>query len=468
MGAAEAIHTNDYRDSLSISGSHGGRIRIFPKQIIGPLYKWRMFVAYVLIGMLFIGPFLEFDGHPLFLFNVLERKFILFGVPFWPQDLHLFALGLLTFMVFIVLFTVVFGRIWCGWACPQTIFLEMIFRKIENWIEGDFRKQQKFEQQPWNANKILRKGLKHLIFITISFAVANTFLAYIIGKNELFKIITDNPVDHLAGLFAIGVFTLAFYFVFAKFRELVCIIVCPYGRLQGVFLDKKTVVVAYDYKRGEPRGHIKKDEIRTSGDCVDCHLCVDVCPTGIDIRNGTQLECVNCTACMDACDDVMHKVNKPLNLIRYDSIDGIEKGTRKIVNTRTIAYSVVLLILIAIEITLLSTRNNVETTVLRTPGMMFQKTAGQKITNLYNYEIVNKTFKSFPAQIRAVNLDAKIKFVGNNELNVPANDIVKGAFFIELSENAIRTYKTELELEVVSNNKVIDRLKTNFIGPVTQ
>lgn len=238
---------------------------------------------------------------------------------------------MITFFVFIILFTVVFGRVWCGWACPQTIFMEMVFRKIEYWIEGDAAKQMKLKNMPWTAEKIFKRVLKYVIFMAISLLIAHTLMAYLIGVDKVIDIVTASPYEHWSGFLGMLFFTGIFFWVFSYFREQACIAVCPYGRLQGVLLNKDSMAVSYDFKRGEPRGKIKKGEIQEGqGDCIDCKLCVHVCPTGIDIRNGTQLECVNCTACMDACDEVMTKVNRPKGLIRIASYNGIVEGTKNI------------------------------------------------------------------------------------------------------------------------------------------
>ncbi|HEY0109170.1 MAG TPA: 4Fe-4S dicluster domain-containing protein, partial [Fibrella sp.] len=296
-----------FRSHLPNQTETGGRRWLYPRATSGRYTNWRTVVSWVLLACLFAGPLVWIDGHPLFLFNVLDRRFIFFGVTFWPQDFYLVAIGLLTFVIFVALFTVVFGRVFCGWACPQTIFMEMVFRKIEGWIEGDFRARQRLDAAPWTTEKIIKKTAKHGIFFLISFVISNTFLAYLIGRDQLLNIVTDTPANHIAGLVSILVFTGMFYLVFASLREIVCTTICPYGRLQGVMLDKNSLTVAYDYIRGEPRGkRVKSDVLNPAslplsskkGDCVDCKLCVHVCPTGIDIRNGIQLECINCTACM--------------------------------------------------------------------------------------------------------------------------------------------------------------------------
>ena len=245
-----------FRDSIGTIDESGERHWIYPKKPKGKLYNFRTWVSIFLLTLLFSGPFIRIGGQPLLLLNILERKFVILGQVFWPQDFYIFVLIMLSIVLFVVLFTVVFGRIFCGWICPQTIFMEMVFRKIEYWIEGDFKQQKKLNESPWNAEKIRKKTLKTALFLAIAFIISNTFLAYIIGSEELIKIIIDSPSNHLGGLISICLFTGVFYFVFGWFREQVCIVACPYGRLQGVMLDRNSIVVAYDYIRGEMRGKV--------------------------------------------------------------------------------------------------------------------------------------------------------------------------------------------------------------------
>jgi cytochrome c oxidase accessory protein FixG len=385
-----------FRDSIATINKEGKRNWIFPKKPKGNLTNWRNRVSILLLSLLFAGPYIKIAGEPILLLNILDRKFVILGQVFWPQDFYIFGLIMITFVVFIVLFTVVYGRIWCGWMCPQTIFMENVFRKIEYWIEGDFKQQKALDKAPWNAEKIRKKVFKQFVFFFISFFIANTFLAYIIGIEQLTELISQGPIANLGTFASILVFTGVFYGVFAWFREQVCIIVCPYGRLQGVLLDKNSIVVAYDYVRGEPRGLIKKNETRTKGDCIDCKACINVCPTGIDIRNGTQLECVNCTACIDACDNMMENVNLPKGLIRYASENNIAASEKSKLNVRIASYSAVLTILIVVCVSLLMMRSQIDGTILRTPGIMYQEQENGQISNLYNYKIVNKSNQIIP------------------------------------------------------------------------
>jgi cytochrome c oxidase accessory protein FixG len=425
-------------------------------------------VSYVLLAFLFAGPWIKIDGEPLLLLNILERKFVILGKVFWPQDFYLFGLAMITMVVFIILFTVVYGRIFCGWICPQTIFMEHVFRKIEYWIEGDWKHQKRLRDMEWNGEKIRKRLLKHTIFLIIAFAISNTFLAYIIGSEELIAIQTSNPLDHLGGLLAMIAFTIAFYIVFAKIREQVCTNICPYGRLQGVMLDKDSIVVAYDYVRGEKRSKWRKDDDRAAqgkGDCIDCHQCVDVCPTGIDIRNGTQLECINCTACIDACNHVMDKVGLEPDLIRYASENGIRSRNMNFKWTfRAIAYTAVLFVLLGFMSFLLISRTDVSATVLRTPGMLYQKLDDGKISNLYNYKIINKTNRDMPLEFRLLNEKGELKMVGSR-LEIEGQGMTEGSLFLVFDRGDIVNKKMKVKLGIFNGDEQIATVSTTFIGP---
>ncbi len=466
MNSAQPLADEHFRDELSNVDKKGKRLWIFPKKPKGKFYDYRTWLSWFFMALMFSGPFLKFEGRPLLLLNVLERKFIILGMVFWPQDLNLFALLMLSFILFIVLFTILFGRVWCGWACPQTIFLEMLFRKVEYFIEGDYMQQKKLMEQDWNPEKIRKRVLKHGIFWLLSFVIANTFLGYIIGIDELKLLVTDGPMAHIGKFASLLIFTTVFYFVFARLRELVCVFICPYGRLQGLMLDKNSMVVAYDYVRGEPRHKIKKDEEKGEGDCIDCKMCVHVCPTGIDIRNGTQLECINCTACIDACDEVMVKVNRPKGLVRFASVNNIKEGAKLGLNLRNGAYGVVLAALFGVFLYLLITRKQVETTLLRTPGMLFQKQANGKVSNLYTIEFVNKTFDELPIELKLIEPKGEIKFTDGKDLMVHKESVGKTSFFLLRDSSDITAISTPVVIQVWSKDKLIEEVKTKFNGPV--
>ncbi len=437
---------------------------IYPRIVKGTLYKYRSLVSYFFLALLFAAPFIRLNGEQLVLLNILERKFVFFGIIFWPHDFYIFVLALLTFIIFIVLFTVIFGRVFCGWACPQTIFLEMVFRKIENFIEGDYIKQKKLDEGPLTTSKFLKKTLKHGIFIGISFLIANIFLAYVIGTPQVLKIISEPPAMHLSGFISIWMFTGVFYLVFSRVRELVCTVVCPYGRLQGVLLDNESIIVAYDYERGEPRGKRIKNQENLLGDCIDCHLCVHVCPTGIDIKQGTQMECINCTACIDACDMVMEKINRPLRLIGFKSEEEIKSGRAFKLSKKVYAYSAILLVLVSALTFLLLTRSDVQTIILRAGGTIYQLRDDHTISNLYNTELVNKTNKAIEFEIRPDNPKIKIQYI-QKENKIEGGSSLKLTFFVIMPPHEIKNHKSDISFKLLTNGKVIDTFKTTFIAP---
>lgn len=462
-----------FRDTIATIDDDGKRKYIHPKKPSGKWYNYRKWVSYFLLALLVVNPFIKVNGNQFMMFNVLERRFNIFGFPFWPQDFYLFVLFMIFGVVFVILFTVIFGRIFCGWICPQTIFLEMVFRRIEYWIEGDRGAQIKLSKQAWDAEKIRKKLTKWFLFAVISFAIANVFLAYLISSDELLLMIEDGPMAHLSTLIALLIFTAVFYFVFTWFREQVCIIACPYGRLQGVLLDNKSINVTYDFVRGEKelgRAKFNKNEDRAltgKGDCIDCHQCVNVCPTGIDIRNGIQLECVNCTACIDECNTIMKGVGLPQGLIRYASEDEIEKGDKFKFTTRMKGYTAVLTILLGVLIGLLFLRTEVEATILRLPGQLYQH-KGENISNIYTYKIINKTNEDFKnIHFKLTNVKGTITVVGKDNVSIKRQGMAEGTLFVEINQYILEHDKTPIKIEVYEGNKKIETAQTNFLSPRT-
>ncbi|WP_316851255.1 cytochrome c oxidase accessory protein CcoG [Pedobacter agri] len=441
-----------------------GRNFIYPKKPSGRLYTYRKWVSYALLLFLFSCPFLKLNGEQLVLLNFIARKFVFFGFIFTPQDFYLFALAMLIFIMFIVGFTVVLGRLWCGWACPQTIFMEMVFRRIEYWIEGDANKQKKLDDGAWNAEKIVKKTSKHFIFLVISFAIANTFLAYMISSDVLLKIITVPISGHISGFISIWLFTFIFYGIFAYVREVVCTVICPYGRLQGVLLDNQSLVVAYDFTRGEPRGHLQRNaNALTAGDCIDCGLCVQVCPTGIDIREGTQLECVNCTACIDSCNEVMLKINRPKSLIGLFNQDFINERKPYKVGLKSYGYAAVLFAVLMVFSSLIYKREDIQTTVLRASGTLYQSRGADKTSNLYNAELINKTNKDLRFTFRSKETGDEINFIQKAEV-LPKEGSAHLTFFLIRRNTAIKKYKTDVVFEIVANGKVLSTATTSFFA----
>ena len=465
------IDWQDYRDHLATADKDGRRRWLYPKKVSGKWSRWRTWFSWLLIATMFAGPWIRINGNPLLMINIIERRFSILGQIFWPQDTVIFAVAMLVFITSIIIFTTAFGRLWCGWACPQTVMMEMVFRKLEYLIEGDAAEQRALDSAPWTARKLFKKVLKQTVFLGLSFVVGNTLFAYIVGSEKLLAIQFDDPRNHIVGLSFMTLFTLVFYGIFARFREQACTFICPYGRLQSTILDENTMVVAYDYKRGEKRGTLHRDrsfdqrKAEGHGDCVSCRQCVAVCPTGIDIRNGTQMECVNCTACIDACDDIMDKVGRPRGLIRFASLNNIERGEKQHFTRRMQLYSVVLAALISLFLFLVFTRATVETTFLRAPGALFQQTADGKIENIYTVKIINKTSRDLPMELKLENVPGNLRVMSPGQFIVRKEKLAQTSVLIELDSKQLTGPATRLLIGIYSGGKRLETVKTSFVGP---
>lgn len=456
----------NFRNELASIDRDGSRKWIYARKPSGSLYNVRTLVAIVLLIFLFAGPHIYVNGHPFMLLNLPERLFIVFGIPFMPQDFHLVVLLALISIVSVALFTAIAGRIWCGWMCPQTIFMEMIFRRLEWLIEGSPKEQALLNAGPWTKKKIAKKLTKHILFFGISFAIANTFLAYIIGRDALISIQLDDPMNHLAGLGMISTFSFVFYAVFARFREQACLIACPYGRYQSVLVDKNTAAVTYDFMRGEPRKKQKNASMDAKkGDCIDCHQCVVVCPTGIDIRNGIQLECVNCTACIDACNHVMKKLQKPKGLIRYTSWEAVKTGTSNVFSTRVISYAIVWLVLLCVVLYMFSNKTETETLILRQPGTTFFKQGNDAIGNFYTMMITNKAFGDRDVSIRILSPSyASMKALGSF---TPIKEFatIESRLLVSMPKEKAKSGKNTIRFGLYSQGYLLETVETAFIAP---
>jgi cytochrome c oxidase accessory protein FixG len=457
--------TENFRDRIATVDEAGKRKWIYAYQPSGKFYNIRTVLS-VLYFLLFFGlPFIYINGRPLFLFNIPNAKFILFGKVFWPQDFVIFGITMITFVFFIILFTAAFGRLFCGWACPQTNFMEMMFRKVEFWVLGDAPAQRQLKNAPWTSSKIFKVTLKQVLFYLLSFIIANFFLAYIIGIKELEKIITEPMSEHVVGFSSLLVFSGVFYAVYAFFREQACTVVCPYGRLQSVLMDKNSMIVAYDYRRGEPRGNAKKNQEESLGDCIDCHQCVRVCPTGIDIRNGVQMECVGCTACIDACNHIMDRLGRPRGLIRYASENSIANGEPLHYTTRMKFYTGLCFLVVCVLSVLLATRKDIDATIMRTPGILYQERGADSISNLYNIKLVNKTVHPQQILVKLEDGNGIVEIVGKTFIPVEKEGQGAGSFFVVLPKKRIHNRKTEIKMGLYSGDEKITDIKTNFLGP---
>ncbi len=502
-----------FRAQLASVDQAGKRRWVYARKPSGVYYRWRTAVAWVLLAFFIAAPVIKVDGQQFLLFDILNRRFVLLGFPFWPQDFYIVAVLFLAGIVTIVLITATLGRVWCGWACPQTIFLEMIFRKIEWLIDGTPGAQIRRNHNGWPFSRVWRFALKQSIFFAISFFIANLFLSYVVSTDTLRLYITEGPAAHIELFAGLASFTAVFYLVFARFREQACLIVCPYGRFMSALVDDNTITVTYDSSRGEPRSKWQKNDPRREagvwgtgygksgkgkiatdnhveisaersevstihnppypipqtpysipGDCIDCYQCVTVCPTGIDIRNGIQLECVACTACIDACDLVMDKTGLPRGLIRYTSSSAIQAGNTKWSTARVKAYLAIWIAVVGVAVTLLATRSVLDVTILRSPGTTWTTTASGGIANFYDIQIINKSAHDLPYSLTVRSpMGAEVTPLGL-PASVAKGTSMKGRFLITLPAKAEES-AVKIDLAIVSGNKEMKRVKTEFLTP---
>lgn len=453
-----------YRDSVGFLDKTGKRMFIMPKKPKGKLYNWRSILGYFLLVIFFLMPFLKISGNPVVMFNIFTRQFTFFGLVFWPQDLFLIALVFLAFLFFTILFTAIYGRLWCGWACPQTVLMEILFRKIEYFIDGDANAQRKLAIAPWNFEKFVKRSTKHIIFLVLSFTIVFFLYSYFSRLETLWQYLLSGPAESPGFYTAWVLLSLVTYAVYIRFREQICVFICPYGRLQSVLLDKNSVVISYDYKRGEPRGFSKK-ESDSLGDCVDDNLCVAVCPTAIDIRNGIQLECVNCAACIDACNSIMQKLNKPKGLIRYASENMIEKREKFRITPRIVMYSIALFVLLVIVSILMSTRSDVETTLLRAKGQIYQLNENNEVVNIYTAKIFNKTYNDIPIELKVEEIPGSIELIGHEKLILKSDKMIEVTFLVKIPQKYIKKPKNKIRIGIYSGTRQIEEINTIFSGP---
>ncbi len=448
---------------LSTLNEDGTRRWVRPELAAGPFYYRRLVVAWLLIAS-FVGlPFLRVGGKPAFLFDVLHRRFTFFGATFLPTDTVLLMLLMLTIFLTIFLLTALFGRVWCGWGCPQTVYMEFVFRPIERLFDGNRQKQLALDRKGgWQPKRIL----KFAVFAVLSFLVANVFLAWFIGVEELWRWMALSPVEHPAG-FAIVAGTTALMFIdFVWFREQMCVVACPYARIQAALLDKNSLIVAYDSTRGEPRGKLQrvKTEDLAIGDCIDCKACVYTCPTNIDIREGLQMECISCTQCIDACDAVMDKIHKPHGLIRYTSQEKLLTGKGKVLRVRVVLYPIAIVLIGGALGWLATHRVAAEVTVLRGIGAPFTEAADGTVTNQVRLKIQNRTdaTRSYALALRQA---AGMKWIApENPLQVPADHAVTTTMFVESQPGVIQS-EWPIEIHVDDGNGFTADVPFRLLGP---
>ncbi len=471
-------------DRLSTTDETGKRIFLFPADVRGFFRSWRTRVQFVLI-LFFLGlPWVRVDGEQAVLLDITNRKFEFFGLSLRAHNapLLLFVLAVAGFGLFFA--TAIWGRVWCGWACPQTVFIDGVFRRIERWIEGSALERRQLASAPWSARKILKRSLKWSAFLSASLVITHSFLAYFVGTENLARMIKSSPVENWGSFLFMAVSTSIILFDFAWFREQFCTIVCPYGRFQSVLMDSRSKIVAYNLSRGEPRATpqakaISKTHGTKLGDCVNCYRCVQVCPTGIDIRRGVQMECIACTACIDACDEVMAKLKKPTGLIRYDSLAGLQGKTKTRFRLRPVVYLSVVAISALALILSLAWMKPVDVAVLRakeSPYTLQTTEAGEVfVLNHFKIELSNQSgalhqiiFELHPEESSlGVSLVTALK-----PFPLKDGDLTRADVFARFPKNVLSNGQRKVRLKVQDQNTqtgqiILIEKEMTLVGPFT-
>lgn len=461
MNAAEP----EYNDQvLSTMNRDGSRRWLRPRVSPGRFLNARRWVGYALILIFILMPYLHLNGKPLVFLNLADREFTFFGFTFLPTDTLLLAFFIVGFVVSLFLVTALLGRIWCGWMCPQLVYLELVYRPIEYLFEGKPKVNHAIGRHATPARIIA----KYIVYFIISFLLAHVFLAYFVGVDSLWQWVRESPFSHPLSFFAVLFVTGLMMFDFCFFREQTCVLACPYGRFQSVMLDRDSLIICYDEQRGEPRGKLQKNvkpgETK-HGDCIDCHLCVDTCPTGIDIRNGLQLECVACAQCIDACDNVMEKINKPRGLIRYSSQAAIADGKSSIVRPRVIAYPLILLVIATAFGITLAGKQDIEAKLLRPQGRPFFERSPGEIANQARLRITNRsdsdtTFTVAIASDIIGSIEAE-----QDTLAVPAGESRTFGLLIKTPRDVFNNGRRDIELEIRAQDDTVTIATYRLIGP---
>jgi cytochrome c oxidase accessory protein FixG len=458
------------RRVLPTLNEDGTRRWIRPKPSHGTWWKRRQVVAYLLMAIFFAAPHIRLFGKPVFLMDLPRREFTLMGYTFLPTDTLLFMFTLASGVIGIFLITALWGRAWCGWACPQTVYLEFLFRPIGRWFDGGYTQSRALDKQgAWFTPRRLGK---YITFFLMALFVSHTLLAFFVGTDQLYTWMVNSPAAHPSAFFFVVVFTGIVWFNFTYFREQTCLIVCPYGRWQSALIDRQSVIVAYDYNRGEPRAHATKTRDTNAGDCIDCGACVQTCPTGIDIRNGLQMECVHCTQCIDACDDIMLKVGKPTGLIRYSSQDGIAGKPKHLLRLRTILYPAVLAILLGGLGTAMYLKEPADLTVLRGLDAPFATEADGRISNQIRVKVTNRRGADMAYSIVLDGLATtgvtpqEITVVApENPLRVKSGDTRTTSVFVLLPARAFTNGERFISITVSDERGYKESVKYRLLGP---
>jgi len=450
---------------LSTLDAEGKRRWLFPRLSPGRFLLARRLFAYFLIAVFTLLPYITINGHPAILLDIVHRKFHIFGFTFLPTDTVLLALLMVGVLISIFLLTALFGRLWCGWACPQTVYMEFVYRPIERLFCGTTGKGgvPRREVTGW------RKLAMYAVFFIISFYLAHTFLAYFVGVENLRQWIFGSPLEHPIPFTVVVLVTGLMMFDFCYFREQLCIIACPYGRLQSVLVDRQSLIISYDPKRGEPRGKLEKGvpiEQRTKGDCIDCHMCVTTCPTGIDIRKGLQMECIGCAQCIDACDSIMDRIGRSRGLIRYSSQQAIEGEKPKLLRPRVIFYPAILLIVVALFGVTLGFKSDADITLLRTRANPYMPYQQGLIANPMRLKIVNRTDAAATYSVEPVT-DADVRIISEAlPMRVEPGATRTEGVLLVVNPEALVDGQLDIELRVTDEGDFEQHVHARLLGPV--
>ncbi len=454
---------NPNLDSVTSVNSDGSHFVLYPADVSGKFMVGRRLFAIILLIVYIALPWFTINDAPAVFLDIEERQFHFFGLTLAPQDLWVLFFGITGTGFALFFLTALLGRLWCGWACPYTVFLEHVFRRIERFVDGDSRARRELDDAPWRLPKIVKRVIKHGLYGFIAAILAHVFLSYFISLEKLYRYFHESPLDHLTSFGVVAFLTFSLYFCFAHFREQFCIMVCPYGRLQSAMTDDETIIIGYDENRGEPRGKATNPD---AGSCVDCRRCVNVCPTGIDIRNGLQLECIGCAACVDACDDIMRKLNRPTGLVRYDSLNGLSGKKKRIIRPRIIIYAILGAVgLAALTVAAVKKAKPYSLTASRMAGPPFFFD-GTSVRNNYQLRLINKRNQeaTFVATIKEAPEGFELSGAGQ-ELKVKANgQITRPTIIFAPYEHY--DGPCEVTLEVTGQpGDVVFRHTIDFVGP---
>jgi len=457
-------------DRLATTDEHGHRIYLYPEDVKGFWKKRRDLIYFILIFIYLVLPWIQIQGKPFIKLDIFHREFTLFGLTWYGVEPILIFLSLLSFVFFIGFATSLFGRVWCGWACPQTVFIQSVFMRIERWIEGSARERAELDKQALTLKKLFLKSIKWVLFFLISTHIAHTFAGYFIGTHELLNMIIQGPTAHLGTFIFISVFTLILLIDFGIFREQFCIIACPYGRMQSVLMDENSIIVGYDQNRGEPRrGTVQKE---MEGDCINCYHCVKVCPTGIDIRRGTQLECIACTLCIDACDEIMDKIKKPQGLIKYTSENELKGGSHHFITKRSLLYISISLLMFSSLVYFISQAGNLQFHIYRgteKPYQIIKDESGlnEIILNHLTVKVVKQGEREFQLTFKTENhFQSQVSITTSpHPLKIKMAE-TKTPLFFKFKSNILKQGHLKIKINAFHEDVLMGTFEVPLVGPM--